>query len=125
MKIFSHYICQIFAAILFVAPGLTYCETPATSAEMIARAPVLQVLLDNSGSSPATDQASIDRAWPIIEKEIRVLPMAGKVLVFTVGDASATYSSAAFRIQKRTSSNNGEIGGPVDLIVDEVREIVT
>jgi len=125
MKIFTDYLCQIFAAILFFASGLTYGDTPATSAELIAKAPVLQVLLDNSGSSPATDQASIDRAWPIIEKEIRALPIAGKVLVFTVGDASAPYSSAAFRIQKRMSNNNGEIGGPVDSIVEEVREIVT
>jgi hypothetical protein len=92
-----------------------------TAAELIANAPVLVIGLDNSGSSPATSPAIVGGAWPEIESQIRRMPMAATIKIYTIGDASAPYvSPPPLRIQKKLTEN----GGPVEHVVAEVKKTV-
>lgn len=88
--------------------------------DVIAKAPVLLVILDNSGSSPATMPQVVNSGWNVIENKIRAMPLASQVTVFTVGDASAPYFSKTIRIQQKTN----EQGGTVDDVVEQVKSMV-
>lgn len=88
--------------------------------DLIAKAPVLAIGLDNSGSSAATDDKLVAAAWPTIEEKIRAMPMASKIVVFTFADASAPYVSGTWRVQKKQTDK----GAPVDIIVQEIKKVV-
>lgn len=91
-----------------------------TTAQMIASAPSILVLLDNSSSSPATDEGLIANAWPLIEQKLRSMPMASVVMVTTVGTAEFAPKSLRLRIQTRSSPE----GGHIEDVVKLVREVV-
>lgn len=90
-------------------------QAPST-AQLIAAAPVLQILLDNSGSSPATDEQIIARAWPLIESKVRAMPPASIVIVHTVGTAELPPISLRLRIQQRRTSEGGTMNDVVQAI---------
>lgn len=88
--------------------------------EMIESAPVLQVLLDNSGSSPATNEEFVASAWPVIEGQLRAMPMGTVIIVNSVGDASLAPLQKRTRIQKTASAE----GAPIDDIIRGLKSIV-
>jgi hypothetical protein len=54
---------------------------PMSTAEMVAQAPTLQILLDASGSSPATDAQFMASAIPRVTGKIKTMPMGTRVLI--------------------------------------------
>lgn len=108
-------------AMLFITLVIVANASAADSTkDLLATAPVFQLLLDNSGSSPATDQNFVNSAWPIIEAKIRSLPMGTVVIVNTVGDASLSSLMKRTRIQKVTTSE----GAAMEDIVRSLKSIV-
>jgi hypothetical protein len=77
-----------FCALLLTLPLLSPHPAQAqSSAEACASAPVFQLLLDVSGSSPLADPQYLAAVIPIMTERIRALPMCSTVLIVTVGDA--------------------------------------
>jgi hypothetical protein len=104
-----------------VASGLGGASALGTSTqEMLQKAPVFQLLLDNSGSSPATDANFVASAWPLVEGRLRAMPIGTVVIVNSVGDAALAPMTMRTRIQKVA---NGE-GAPLDDIVRRLKSIV-
>lgn len=92
----------------------------ASTQEILRKAPVFQLLLDNSGSSPATDANFVASAWPVVEGRLRAMPIGTVVIVNSVGDASLSPMTLRTRIQKVASSE----GAPLDDIVRRVKSIM-
>ncbi len=100
-----------------------FCATPtlaATTADLLATAPVFQLILDNSGSSPATDAGFVTSAWPIVEGWLRKMPLGTVIIVNSVGDASLTPMTMRTRIQQRQTAE----GAPLDQIIPAIKNIV-
>lgn len=77
-----------------------------TSAELVAKAPTLQILLDAS-PSPGTREAFVTTIWPQVETIIRSMPLASTVIISSIGDNTAEPFTARQRIQtKRTPQGN-------------------
>jgi hypothetical protein len=112
------FMAALAASALFGA-GASAAPSMST-AEILAKAPVFQLLLDNSGSSPATDADFVNTAWPVIEGRLRSMPMGTVIIVNSVGDASLAPLSMRTRIQKLSS---GE-GAPLEDIVQVAKSIV-
>lgn len=92
----------------------------ATTKELLEAAPVFQLLLDNSGSSPATDETFVSNAWPIIEEKLLSMPMGSVVIVNSVGNASIAPMARRVRIQKIVTSE----GAPIEDIARGLKTLV-
>ena len=119
MNMFFMFFRQM-VALCSAAIFMTIASAADSTKDLLETAPVFQLLLDNSGSSPATDQSFVNSAWPIIESKVRSLPMGTVVIVNTVGDASLSPLMKRTRIQKVTT---GE-GAAVEDIVRSLKSIV-
>ena len=84
-----------------------------TTAEILAKAPTFQLILDASGSSPATEKASLASYWPAIEQKMRAMPLGSKVIVQTFGDTSARPLSIEVRVQTKKTPTGDTIDGLV------------
>lgn len=94
---------------------------PTATDTLLSQAPVFQLLLDNSGSSPATVENFVVTTLPIIEERLRRLPIGSLVLVNSVGDASlAPLKLPQMRIAKRIAPGSGTI----DQVVLTVKQAV-
>lgn len=115
---------RILAAVaaVVVCGFLSACERAhgAATSEVLAKAPVFQLLLDNSGSSPATDPNFMRSAWPLVEGRIRAMPLGTVVIVNTVGDASLPPLTLRTRLQKRADAE----GAAVEEVVQSIRAVV-
>ena len=97
-----------FCALLLVLHA--YAPEPAraqSSADACATAPVFQLLLDVSGSSPLADQHYLDAVIPVIDQRIRALAMCSEVLVVTVGDARVVPSMPSTKVLARPVPGKG------------------
>lgn len=92
----------------------------ATTAELLKNAPVFQLILDISGSSPATDDGFVKSAWPVVEGRLKMMPIGTTVIINTVGDASLTPLTMRTRIQQRQTTE----GAPIDQVVLSIKNIV-
>jgi hypothetical protein len=108
------------ALTLSAALGLASCSssdgatTPRPStAEILAKAPTLQILLDASGSSPATNQNFIDSSWPDVEERIRAMPIGSMVMLETFGDSREAPYTFKERIQAKASSSGDTMNNVV------------
>lgn len=112
----------ISSVLMFVmsASILQVLAQPVSSGHLHNTAPTFQILLDNSKSSPASDQQLIERAWPLIQRQLRSMPMATKVYVNTVGNAEVLPQSFQIRIQHRRT----EEGAPMAEVVQKVKALV-
>ncbi len=112
----------ITLAMLVVTTGFFSSGVKAqtqTSAQIIAAAPVMEILLDNS-DSPALDEAVVARAWPIIEAKLRALPPASIVIIQTVGTAELPPVSLRIRIQQRRTADGASMEEVVGLVRNAV-----
>lgn len=110
--------------IRYVVVALMLCNgavgSAATTKDILDAAPVFQLLLDNSGSSPATDPNFVSSAWPVIEGKLRSMPMGSVVIINTVGDASLAPLAKRTRIQKTSSAE----GASIEDVVRTTRAVV-
>jgi hypothetical protein len=93
---------------------------PCAADDLLARAPVFELLLDVSGGSPATNPAFMAAAWPGIEEKIRSMPMGATVIVTTVGDSASMPMMWRTRVQAKTTKD----GAPVAAIVRGLKNLV-
>jgi hypothetical protein len=111
----------ISAAVLGIASlHASATEQVMTGKDAIASAGTLVIMLDNSGSSPATDKNFVSAAWPTIEKSIRAMELGSKVIVVSVGDASLKPLNLNVRIQSRDTQE----GKSIDRVVSAVKTVV-
>ena len=115
-------VTKLIYGLAFVIVFLITCSASkaTTTKDLIDKAPVFQLLLDNSGSSPATNQSFVNSAWPVIESKLRSMPMGTVVIINTVGDASLAPLTNRTRIQKVST---GE-GASVEELVQTLKSIV-
>jgi von Willebrand factor type A domain len=90
------------------------------SEELLAKAPVLAILLDNSGSSPATQVEFIKEAVKLVDAKVRTQPLGTMVRIFTVGTAEAASMTFSTRILAKVTAE----GATIELVAQKVREIV-
>jgi hypothetical protein len=111
---------------VMVIPFLLVCfafglPARAQSTEELCRsAPVLQILIDASGSSPARDPGFISAVEPLVEKRLRSMPVCSQILIVSVGDASVMPIMLRTRIQMRTTRD----GATIDEIVRGVQRFL-
>ena len=98
-----------FASVLALIVMLSLALSPAaraeTTTEMCASAPVFELLVDSSKSSPARDAGFIAAAIPLVLQKLRTMPPCSVVQVVTVGDASLIPLMLRSRIQIRTTKD--------------------
>lgn len=92
-----------------------------TSIDQCAAAPVFQLLLDVSGSSPLADQQYLDAVIPLVDQRIRALPMCSEVLIVTVGDARVTPMMPHLKVLARPVPGKGTTR---DEIARELRQLL-
>jgi len=88
----------------------------ASTADILANAPTLQILIDSSSSSPATSQAFMDNVAPLVVEKLKTMPMATQVIVTAVGDSVRVPEMKRTRILAR----NAPDGGPVEDVARKV-----
>jgi len=86
------------------APHPAYAQS---ASDQCATAPVFQLLLDVSGSSPLADRQYLAAVIPVIDERIRALPMCSSVLIVTVGDARTVPSMPRLKVLARTVPGKG------------------
>lgn len=109
----------MLAACFLLASPASSAQSP-TTAQLMAGAAAMQILLDNSNTSPATRADVVARAWPVIEAKLRAMPPASIILINTVGTAELPPMSMRLRIQQRRTAE----GGPMEDVVKAVRKAV-
>lgn len=77
----------------------------ATTQELLAKAPTMQIYQDLSGGSPGTRAEFLRAAWPEIAGRLRALPLGSLVAVHGFGDASLPPVSFSARIQARKTAD--------------------
>lgn len=106
----------LFAALSILPAG----AQAVTTEELLEKAPVFQVLLDNSGSSPATDQAFMANAASAIVEKLTSMPMGTVILVRTVGDSTLAPLHWRTRIQKKSTAE----GAPIEEVARRLRGLL-
>lgn len=93
---------------------------PPSTAEILAQAPVFQLLLDASGSSPATDTQFMAAASVRVAAKIKAMPLGTKVIIVSFGDASKTPINVSTRLQAKPSRE----GSTPDAVARQVTELL-
>lgn len=105
---------------VFLIPKMSFAATPTKSEEIIAKAPVLVILLDNSGSSPTFQNEFMKEAVKLIDTKLREQPLGTMVRIFTVGTAEAASMTYSTRILAKVTAE----GATAELVGQKVRDIV-
>lgn len=111
MKIISASIAYVFSFWILFMFGNFACAQ--TTAEIFAKAPTFQLILDASGSSPATEKATLNSLWQSIEEKLRGMPLGSRVLVQSFGDSTARPMSIEVRIQAKKTPTGDTINGVI------------
>jgi hypothetical protein len=103
----------------FVAAVMFAIALPCSADDLLAKAPVFELLLDISGGSPATNPAFMAAAWPGIEEKIRAMPMGATVIITTVGNSESMPMMWRTRVQAKTTKD----GAPIAAVVRGARTL--
>lgn len=96
-------------------------QADGNNTDLTAEAPAFVIMLDNSGSSPATNQQTVNEAWVSIERKLKQMPLNSEVSVFTVGDASAPPFRKTSRIQTKTTYQ----GDTRNAVISQTKKMIT
>lgn len=110
--------CALLLTFHAYAPESAHAQS---TADPCATAPVFQLLLDVSGSSPLAEQQYLAAVIPLIDERIRALPMCSEVLIVTIGDARVVPSMPRLKVLARPVPG---VGATRDEIAREVRQLL-
>jgi hypothetical protein len=99
----------VLSALLAAASVPAATAAPSAVDALLARAPSLLVLLDNTGGSPALEPSILAQAEKSIQEKLARLPMGSSLIVFSVGDPKQIAELKRWRVQAKVTEN----GGPV------------
>lgn len=113
---------RILAAAALLAP-LSLAAAPSanpSTQELLSKAGTFQILLDVSGSSPATDEKTMKEIAPKIVAKLRDMPMGTTVIVNGVGDARTKPLVWVKRLQARVTPE----GAPMDDLARGLQQLL-